>query len=419
MERRILLYLTLLSLFLIYSGCREPFEIESIDFQNSLVVEATLTNEFKHHTVKLSRTYELNKEGPAYVNDASVQIQDSDGNLFSFLSIGEGIYQSEFEFQAVPNVNYQLSITTLQGERFQSTSIVMTPISDITNLYGALQTNNSGDEGVQILVDSDNQTSEARYFRYEFEETYQVVAPFHNPLKAVLTNYTEVEVYNPHYDLLVFYDVEFVPRSQEEKTCYSSNTQKRILLTTTNSLSDNTITRFPIRFINKTDGILRDRYSILVKQYVQSIESYSYYKAIKDLGDVGSILSQSQPGYVFGNISSINDADQSVLGYFEVSSVSEKRIFFNYFDFNLLPPDYLYECEVLELDFGDNSTADLDLNERQRIYTLLTRFSELNQNYELAEIPGPGSLGIWKLVKPECGDCTSVSSNIRPDFWED
>lgn len=412
-------YISIIIVLTILTGCREAFEIESIDFQNSLVVEATLTNELKQHTLKLSRTYELNQEGPAFENGAMVRIEDSNGNLYNFISTGEGNYQSDVEFQAVPNVNYQLFITTAQGERFQSSSIEMTPISDITNLYAELQTNDSGEQGVQILLDSDDQNSEAGYFRYQYEETYEVVAPFYFPLKAVLTNYTEEEVYNPRYDLLVFYDVEFVPRSQEEKTCYSTNAQKGILLTTTNSLSDNTITKFPIRFINITDPILRDRYSILVKQYVQSVESYSYYKAIKDLGDVGSILSQSQPGFVFGNITSVDDSNQSVVGYFEVASVSEKRIFFDYLDFNLPQPDYLYECEVVELDFTDNSTQDLDLNEKQKIYTLLTRFSEFNQNYELVEIPGPDAMGIWKLVKPECGDCTSVSSNIRPDYWED
>lgn len=268
-------------------------------------------------------------------------------------------------------------------------------------------------------MDNNNQGSEASYFRYEYEETYQVVPPFYFPFKAILTNYMEEVVYNPRPDIQISFDIDFVPRTQEEETCYSSNSQKGILLTTTNSLSDNTITRFPIRFINKTDGILRDRYSILVKQYVQSIESYSYYKAIKDLGDVGSILSQSQPGFVFGNITSIDNPDQNVVGYFDVASVSEKRIFFNYLDFNISQPDYLYKCDVIELDYNDNSTADLDRNDRMEIYRLLTLFSEENQSYEISALPQPNPNGIWKLVRPECGDCTSVSSNIRPDFWED
>lgn len=404
---------------LVVFSCREPFEIESIEFQNSLVVEATLTNEIKQHIVTLSRTYELNQEGPAFENDAVVFIEDSTGNIFEFVSIGEGRYQSENEFQAVPDINYQLLITTSEGEQFQSSSIALTPISEITNIYGELQTNNDGEQGVQILLDTDNQNSGAAYYRYEYEETYQVIPPYYFPFKAILTNYSEEIIYVPHPTTQVFYDIEFIPRAQEEETCYTTRKQNGILLTTTNSLNDNSVVRFPIRFIDKDDGILRDRYSILVRQYVQSIEAYSYYKALDDLGDVESILSQSQPGYVFGNITSENNPEQSVIGYFEVASVSEQRIFMDYTDFNLTRPDYLYACEIVELDYNDNSDADFDKNEKYEIYRLLTVFAEQNQNYDIIEIPQPNPDGIWRLVKPECGDCTSISSNIRPDFWED
>ncbi len=413
------IYILSLLLTLSLVSCRDPFEIQSIDFQNSLVVEATLTNEFKQHTLKLSRTYELNQEVGAFEDGAAVSVEDSEGNIFLFNPIGQGVYESELEFQAIPNVNYTLNITTTEGERFQSSTKSLTPISEITDLYGELITNASGEEGIQLFIDSDNQNSEALYFRYEYEETYQVIPPFYSELKVELTNYVEEIVYNPRPDIQVTYDIELIPRSQEEQVCYSSDQQKGIILTTTNSLSNNGVERLPIRFISKEDRILRDRYSILVKQYVQSIESYSYYKTLDDLGNTESILSQSQPGFVFGNISSLENPDQKVVGYFDVSSVSQKRIFFNYLDFNLPQPDYLFSCEIIELDYNDNSTADLDKNDRIEIYRLLTLFEEQNQSYEIYELPQLFPSGIWQVVRPECGDCTSVASNIRPDFWED
>lgn len=414
-------YNYIIALILILSSCREPFEIESIEFQDSLVVEATLTNELTHHTLKLSRTYELNQEGPVFENDAMVYIEDSQGNVFNFISMGDGMYQSELEFQAVPNVNYQLVITTAQGERYESNSKVLTPISEITSLYGELITDNRGVEGVQLFVDSNNLDDDANYFRYEYEETYKLVAPYYFPFKAVITEYFETLNYlpGPRPNLEAHYNVTFVPRTQEEGICYSSNKQEGIVLTTTNSLSQNEILRFPIRFINKENGILRDRYSILVKQYVQSIESYSYYKALDDLGDTESILSQSQPGFVFGNITSVSNPDQMVIGYFDVASVSQKRIFLNYSDFNIPRPEYLYECDVRSLEYNDNDINDGDSNDRIDIYNLLTKFEDENLNYDIAALPSPTSVGTWTLVNPECGDCTSVSSNIRPDFWED
>ena len=406
---------------LIIFSCREPFEIESIDFQNSLVVEATLTNELKQHTLKVSRTYELNQQGPAFENGATVRIEASDGNNYDFSSVGEGNYLSDIVFQALPNVNYQLFITTAQGERFQSSSTMLTPISEITNLYGELIINDRDEEGVQIFVDSDNQNNEAGFFRYEYEETYQVVAPYYFETSAVIIDYFEVINYlpGPLPSLEAYYNVEYVPRAQEERTCYSSKKQQGIILTATNGLSENEVVRFPIRFINKENGILRDRYSILVKQYVQSIESYSYYKALDDLGSTGSILSQTQPGFVFGNITSLSNPEQVVIGYFDVSSVSESRIFIDYSDFNIPQPDYLYECDIRVLEYNDNTAIDGDSNDRIEIAFLLTMFEEQNLNYDIVNLPVPNTNGTWTVVNPECGDCTSVSSNIRPDFWED
>lgn len=417
MTGRIISYCTFSSLCMLYTGCREPFEIESIEFQDSLVVEATITNELKRHIIKVSRTYELNQGDPVFVNDAEVFITAGTSNMISFASVGDGIYQSDNTFEADPNVEYQLFINTSQGDGYQSLPVFLTPISDITSLYAEFTTNNSGEEGIQILVDSDNQATDARYFRYEYEETYKLVAPYWYPYKPILVNpdtgNTTLVDYYPTFDAL------YILRPEEERTCYTTQKQNGILQTSTNGLSNNIISKFPVRFINKNDGIIRDRYSILVQQYVQSAEAYSYYKILKDLGNSESILSQNQPGFPYGNIVSVANPDETVIGYFDVSSVSEERIYFNYFDFNLTPPEYLYECEVIELDYNDTSTTDGDKNERYEIFRLLTTFAEYNQNYELFEIPVPSPDGIWKIVRPECGDCTSVSSNIRPDFWQD
>ncbi len=409
----------LLTLFLV--SCRDAFEIESIDFQNSLVVEATITNELKKHVIKLSRTYELNLETQISEDNATVTVEASDGNTYNFTSLGESIYQSELEFQAMPNVTYSLNIITADGERFQSSSSVLASTSEITELYGELTLNDRGEEGVQFYIDSENQDNSTGYFRYEYEETYQVVAPFYYPFTALLTDYFDAfnDVPGPIPNLEAFYNVTIVPRSQEEGICYSSNQQKGIIVTTTNNLTNDNVVKFPIRFINKENAVLRDRYSIKVRQYGQSIESYTYYETLDNLGNVDNILSQSQPGFVFGNINSLSNPSINVIGFFDVSSISEKRIFVDYADFDIPQPDYLYECDVRILEFNDNTVNDGDRNERIAIYVLLTRFMDENSNYEIAAPPTPNTNGTWTLVNPECGNCTSVSSNIRPDFWID
>lgn len=411
------IYLIFFCLALVFQfGCREPFEPESIEFLDALVVEGTITNELKHQEVSLSRTYSLEGTEPTYENNATVWVEDSNGNSYSFNIVNDGVYISESEFEAMTGVSYSLNIETQDGKTYRSTNVELTPNSDITSLYTEVETQENGNEGVQIMLDN-HTGGEAQYFRYEFEETYKLVAPNWSLYEAVLTNFT-ISSNNDS----VFFDTEFVERSQEEQVCFISNESIGIIQTSTNNLSNNTIERFPIKFIQKEDGVLRDRYSILVKQYVQSLEAYTYYDIINQLGENENILTQTQTGYVLGNISALNDSNEKVIGFFEVASVTEKRIYFNYEDFGFSKPDYVYECEILELDYTINATCGPCnppiLNERAKLYRLLTNFEHINYNYSITEIPQPIE-GIWKITNPECGDCTTVGSNIRPDFWED
>ncbi|WP_339633819.1 DUF4249 domain-containing protein [Bizionia echini] len=412
------IYLILIcSATILLSNCREPFEPDSINFLDALVVESTITNELKHHEVKLSRTYELGNFEQIFEDNANVRVEDSNNNIYNFSLSGNGIYVSDNQFQDIEGVTYTLNITTQDGKEYRSSNVAMTAISDITTLYAEIETRDNGDQGIQVMVDNINTTSEAKYFRYEFEETYKVIAPNWNLFEAVITNYSVAS----NGDSVEF-DTEFVERTQEEEICFISESSVGILQTSTNDLNENSIERFPIKFIELEARYLRDRYSILVKQYVQSLEAYTFYDIINQLGENESILSQTQPGYVLGNVTSLNNIEEKVIGFFEVSSVSEKRIFFNYADFNLPKPEYVYDCELLELDYTINATcgpcSPPIRNERREIYRLLTTFQEENYNYLITEVP-LNINGIWKLTNPECGDCTTIGTNVEPEFWED
>ena len=397
-------------------NCKEEFEIETQDFESVLVVEATITNELKHQEIKLSRTYLLEESTQILENNANVEIIDNQQNTYTFSQNNDGIYVSDIEFQAEPNIAYKLLITTNNGKDYSSNEQLLTPISQIDNLYAELVNDEENGQGVQVFVDSDNSNAEAEYFRYEYEETYKIVAPNTYPFEITFSNYVEIGTF---IGITVFYDIGFIPKTQEEETCFVSDLNKGIIQTFTSDLSENNVSRLPIRFIPEEKGsdvsdisIIRDRYSILVKQYVQNTEAYTFYKTISDLGNNESVLSENQPGFVQGNLMSLNTNKEKIVGFFEVSSVSKRRIFFNYSEFNIPQPDYFYECDLQELDYNDNTPplGDDDANERYLMYHLVTR-----KGYELVEY----SEDIYTLARQECVNCTSVGSNIQPDFWED
>jgi Domain of unknown function (DUF4249) len=376
-------------------SCTEKIELKTETFEDVLVVEAILTNELKRQEIKLSRTYLLENSFPVSESFADVRIEDSNQNVYIFRDFGSGIYRSDIAFQAVEGVSYKLIINTADNKQYISSEEFMPAPANIDNLYAEL-INTGGETGVQVFVDSNNNLGDAKFFRYLYEETYKIVAQNYITEDAVLNGNNSNS-----------YTIDIVERPIEQKTCYSSDYSQNIILANTNTISEDKISRFPVRFIKQDNSILRDRYSILVKQYVQSANANNFYKILKDLGGDVSLLLDNQPGFVKGNINSQQSEQEKVIGYFDVSSVSEKRIYFNYLDFGIEKPPYFYPCNFVEYD--KNVLAPN--NESLALFYSLSP----GAGYKLASHTPFTSL--YSIVNRECGDCTAFSSSIKPDFW--
>lgn len=382
-------YLSLLLLL----GCTEPFPIETIDFEDIMIVESTITNEMKQQVVKLSRTISLESFGQKIENNAAVLIEDSNGTTFTFSQdTATGFYFSNQEFKAEPNFSYTLKINTADGKSYISKPVQIQAAVPMDRVYTELISEN-GKEGIEVLVDTDNTNGSGQYFRYEFEETYKVKLP--NPKKF------DWEIVN-YSNFTRTYQLE-LSEIEQDFVCYSTNSSEGILQASSTNLSESRVLGFPVRFIAQGDPILRERYSILVKQYVQSLEAHTFFAILKDLSNSESLLSPGQPGYVKGNISSVNNSEEKVLGFFEASSVSSQRIYFDYADFGLELPPYFVECEV-EVVQGPTESLKRQLEfEGFQIFF-----------YEEIELKA-----FYHIARSECSECTSFSSNIKPDFWED
>jgi hypothetical protein len=295
-----------------------------------------------------------------------------------------------------------LNIITSDGKRYTSSAVIVPQTVEIGELYAERIVDATDDkDGVQVLVNTEDPTGNAKYFRYEYEETYKIVAQYPSPFNSEIINYNSS---NGSYEVIL-------TSREPEEICYSTEISTGINQTTTTELNENRVFRFPVRYLSKLDAKMQTRYSILVKQYVQSVEAYTFYKIIKELGSIESLLSQGQPGYVAGNMVSEANPDEKVLGFFEVSSTTSKRIYFNYDDFGLEKPPYFVDCDLLLLDYRDNTELDNDPNEREIIYTYLKYYDYQVVNFSQGFL--------YTIAKPECTVCTYFSSNVRPDFWED
>ena len=161
-------------LLIILSSCTEPYLLQSSNFEEALVIEATITNEFKKQQIKISKTYRLEESVPEFIENANVSIEDDLGTIFNFIE-GDEIYESENQFQAIPGRKYKLTIVS-NGKTYVSTQETLTTENQIESLEVFDKTINNV-RGAEIILKSYDPTKSSKYYRYEYEETYKIIAP--------------------------------------------------------------------------------------------------------------------------------------------------------------------------------------------------------------------------------------------------
>ncbi|QKJ62638.1 DUF4249 domain-containing protein [Flavobacterium sp. M31R6] len=393
--KTIYILFSLLLLCLIFNSCTEPYILETNTYEEALIVEATITNELKKQEITLTKSSRFEDKETKAESGANVFITDNAGNQYDFEE-EDGKYISTLEFQAVPGREYRLNINTLDGRTFESSIEKLTNINPMQSVTATVEPKDSL-RGVAIRVNSFDPNNQSKYYRYEYEETYKIVAPKWVDTKAVLNNNGSIS---------------FVPNRTDIRICYSSKKSTEMLLENTNILNEDRV-NFLVRFISDQNYIITTRYSILVKQYVESLAAFNYYKTLKKISDSGSLLSPNQPGILLGNIKAVSNPNSKVIGYFDVASVSTERIYFNYNDLfpNEPAPPYYTDCVEFcyancEIYAGQcPCTHDTKPGVQEDLAIDSVRYFLQSERT------------FW--VNTPCSDCTTFSSNIKPPFWID
>jgi len=388
--------LTLVALQL--GRCVEEIDFKNESFESALVIDATITNENKQHEIFLSRTYQFEDREPHPENNATV-IVTANGISYRFEEDKPGMYVSAQAFSAEPNVEYQLQISTSNGRTYSSDPAQLTQITQIDNLYAQRETNDDDVNGMSIYVDSYDPTNSSKYYRYEYEETFKIIAP----------DWKNIDLFVISED--PFCLIGETDRPEEQRICYRTESSAEINLVTTANLTEDRVQRHLARFVRSDDYKLSHRYSILVKQFVQAEAAYRYFEVLRSFTNEGSLFSQVQSGFLPGNIYSESNSAEKVIGFFEISSVSSERIFFNYEEFypdDNLPP-YINGCRIQSPDrFTEHFTKTEVCGPLINIVKarILVYFDHNNNDF----FP-------YQMVPRVCGDCTVLGSSEPPQFW--
>jgi len=390
----------LLNIVVLY-GCVEEIDIVETDqFENYLVVEATLTDQEISQEISLSRTYSLEDNVVPPESNADVKVTDSNGVEYSFEELSPGQYRSAEIFAAQPNINYTLTIRTQNGNLYESREMLLTSVNPIDELFFERDFNENGQEGVSVFVNNYDPLGQSNFYRFKYEESYKVIAPLWTSLDLIDNLAAGVASYDERF--------EFIPRSTDELICYKTNVSNSIIITNTKDLIEDRLNNFRVLFLNRNDFKIAHRYSILLTQFIQSAEAYTFYQFLSEISESENLLSETQPGFLSGNITSLSNTEENVIGFFEVVSADTQRIYFNYEDLfsNELLPPYPIQCGIENFYAPLFDQIDEALASRDYKFYL--------NNDEPEELEGP-----YFLVPAPCGDCTFYGDSSPPVWWEE
>ena len=292
---------TYLIILFIVVACREEYQ-PAVTKQNPnyLVVEGIINPDST--TVTLSLTRALNDTVTFIPQpNAIVYIQGQRGSQYLMSNKNNGNYTTG-KLPLDLTDKYRLKITE-SGLQFESDYVDFERTPPIDSLSWSQNTD------VSITLNTHDPSNNTRYYRWEFEETWEV---------------------HSYYDTNLGYvngQVIFRDTSQLTNICYNTAASTEILLGTSAQLSNDVIAYAPITTIPDGSEKLNVRYSILVKQYALTKAAYEFWQLLRrNTNQVGGLF-DAQPSQLIGNLHCITNPSEPVIGYVGASTVETKRIF--------------------------------------------------------------------------------------------
>lgn len=373
---------------LLTHACVEPYDLKNVSYDNALIVEGHISNINKPQQIKLSRTSTLNERKVIAESGANVIVESESGESIPFTEVKPGIYESA-SVAGVVGEGYTLSITTNKGRKYKSNQVILKDVPPIGKINAAFVT--TPERGIRITVDTEDPTNKTHNYRWDYVETYEIHTPF--PSNYWVPPGTDSAVWR--YDRV---DV-----------CWASDTLRKVLIKSTSTQAQDKVLDFQLRFIPESSYIFRVKYSMLVQQYALSEEAYNYWELTRTFNETQGSLADVQPGNITSNIVGVSDRNETVLGYFDASAVSEQRVFFDYRDFK----DDGYERP------GFRSSC-FEITPIYVVVVDIGPFMELHYK----ELAIWDAIGFWptgqlELLPIGCCDCSDMGTTIKPLFWED
>ena len=372
-------YFCLIALLLTF-GCKERFTPEIKENNNKLlVVEGMISLGAVRTQIKLSRTVPVSEKGSlSPESGAKITIESNASQIYSLVERGAGEYESAV-LNLDPSRKYRLRIIS-KGSEYLTDYLEARVTPEIEDISWEAKPN-----GIQVYLNTRDNTNNSRYYRWNFEETWIFYA-----------NYNSTIVWNSGRIRLRDRDTEDIYK------CWATANSSNIVLGSSVKLSNDVINKQPITFIPHNSEKLSEKYSILINQSVLTKDAFDFWENLRRNTESLGTIFDALPSQLTGNVINVKNPSEPVLGFVSVGEVKSKRIFISKAEI----PVWIVESQI------ECAAPDTIPVNQANIFS--------NPNYvPLEEIFSPfGTVMGYSSTPRECGDCTTRGTNRRPAFWQ-
>jgi hypothetical protein len=381
------------------SGCKKPYEPPVISSNNSyLVIEGLINSGTDSTFIKLTRTVKLSsKAAPAPELNAVVTVESDQNTTYQLQDAGNGLYESA-PLNLSPNAKYRLRVKTSDNKEYLSDLVEAKDTPDIDSISYSVQNN-----GVQFSVNTHDPKNNTRYYRWDFDETWQYISYYPSFYKLDSTGYPTYRInYNGPDNIY---------------QCYATAQSHQVLLGSSAKLTNDVISYAPVDFISAGSGKISHGYSVMLRQYALTSEGFAYWQNVKkNTEQLGSIF-DAQPSTLQGNIHCVTNPTEPVIGFISVSSVTAKRLYVDNHFAGLFVPFY-----VEPPDAGACPLKSIFIAPAQSFQDRLNQIFRTGDTVLVNAINPPGVPIIvgYTYAWKECVDCRTkqpYGTNTHPVFW--
>jgi len=372
--------------------CRAPYVLPSTSSNlNLLVVEGVVNTGSDSTIIHVTRTQKLTDTvNLVPETGAALTIIDPSGGTFASLTeIKSGYYYMPGLNNPALQSIYKLKIVTGTGKTYMSDVLTVKNSPPIDSVNFEI-----GSNGLELYSATHDATNNSRYYRWDYKENWKIEAGFQSNLEAQTNPHDTIIIRQPKDEIYV---------------CFQNDTSSSIIINTSATLSQDVIAHNPVAFVASSSEKLSHEYCITVNQYVLTKDAFNYWQNIKkNTEQLGSIF-DAQPSEIQGNIHSVSNPGEPVIGFITMGTSAQKRLFIG----NSQVPKFWYE-EIASPYVGCKIDTFLFIDPRHgNSNTTL----ELYKGYE---IPLYAYLTYgYYAARSYCADCRFRGTTTPPSFWID